>query len=710
MKTIALLGNPNCGKSSVFNLLTGLRQHTGNFPGVTVEQRSGRCVPPRGQAFRVVDFPGTYNLYPTSKDEQVVFDVLTHRDHPDFPDLVLYVLDATHIDQHLLLLSQVRDLGLPAVIGLNMVDRAEKSGLKVDIPLLADALNLRVIPINGQNGNGIPDLILALQKTLEANKKDFYNPIEYQPADQINDLVHSIKTYLPAVASAYSALIVAHHYATLTWLKDDQKDHIEDQVHRSGFNTLQFQYEEIMTRYNIIDDIVNRCVKREEIKRNDHTRSIDKVVTHPIAGPMIFFGILMVIFQSVFAWSEKPMEWIEWLFNTTGHQVRYILGSGWLSSLLVDGVLAGLGGVLVFIPQIAFLFLLITMLEESGYMARAVYLFDRIMQRFGLNGRSLVALVSGTACAIPAIMSTRTISSHRERLTTIMVTPFISCSARLPVYALLVGMMVPKGFWLGVLSYQGLVFTGLYMLGGLTALLAAIIIHRRIKTGEQSHLMISLPDYQWPRIQNVLIVVWTKVASFVREAGKIIIIISVVLWFLASFGMPGKMDDAVQTATAIAKQAGMDEQEISDRIAAAKLEASFAGQLGKSIEPLIEPMGFDWKVGIALITSFAAREVFVGTMATIYSMGSSDDDSARIRDRMHEEVHPVSGKKIYNFGMMLSLLLFYVFAMQCMSTLAVVRKETGSWRWPIIQFLMMTGLAYVVSLSVYQGWLMLSGH
>lgn len=709
MNTIALLGNPNCGKSSVFNLLTGLRQHTGNFPGVTVEQRSGRCVTPLGKTFRVVDFPGTYSLYPTSKDEQVVFDVLTHRDHPDFPDLVLYILDATHIDQHLLLLSQVRDLGLPAVIGLNMVDRAEKVGLKVDIPMLADALKLLVIPINGQNGKGIPQLIQALQQTLKANKNNIHNPIEYQPDAKLNDLVRGIKTYLPTVASAYPALIIAHHYATLTWLKDDQKDHLEDLVHRAGFNALHYQYEEIMSRYKSIDTIVDCCVKRDGIQRNEHTRSIDKVVTHPIGGPIIFFGILMVIFQSVFAWSEKPMEWIEWIFNATGNQVRYALGSGWLSSLLVDGILSGLGGVLVFIPQIAFLFLLITMLEESGYMARAVYLFDRTMQRFGLNGRSLVALVSGTACAIPAIMSTRTISSHRERLTTIMVTPFISCSARLPVYALLVGMMVPKGFWLGILSYQGLVFTGLYLIGGLTALLAAIILHRRIKTGEQSHLMISLPDYRWPRMQNVLIVVWTKVASFIREAGKIIIIISMVLWFLASFGMPGKMDEAIQTTTAAAKQAGMDEQEILDRIAAAKLEASFAGQLGKSIEPLIEPMGFDWKVGIALITSFAAREVFVGTMATIYSIGSSDDDTARIRDRMHEEVHPVSGKKIYNFGMMLSLLLFYVFAMQCMSTLAVVRKETGSWRWPIIQFLMMTGIACVISLSVYQGWLMLSG-
>jgi ferrous iron transport protein B len=415
-----------------------------------------------------------------------------------------------------------------------------------------------------------------------------------------------------------------------------------------------------------------------------------------------------LVFQAVFTWSSLPMEWIESLFVELGGMVRYALGEGWMASLLSDGILAGLGGVLVFIPQIALLFLLISLLEESGYMARAVYLFDRLMRRFGLNGRSLVALVSGTACAIPAIMSARTITNSRERLITILVTPFMSCSARLPVYAVLVGLMVPAESYLGLISYQALVFMGLYLLGVLAAFGSALVLKRLLKTREEGFLLIELPDYQSPHWRNVLFNVWSKVSAFVREAGKIILVISIILWFLASFGPPGRMDRAQRQAEAKALQSNLDVSQTADLVAAARMEASFAGVSGKLIEPLIRPLGFDWKIGIALITSFAAREVFVGTMATIYSIGSTEDEQT-IRQRMAEELNPDTGKPRYTLAVSLSLLLFYVFAMQCMSTIAVVRKETGTWKWPLLQFAFMTGLAYVASLTAYQtlmfmGW------
>ncbi len=702
---IALIGNPNSGKSSVFNQLTGLRQRTGNFPGVTVERHSGMMPLSDGTLVRIIDFPGTYSLYPTSPDEYIVFDVLSHPGHADHPDRVLYVADALRLDQHLLLLSQVRDLGIPAILALNMVDAASGAGQQYDVAALSRDLGLPVIEINGRTGAGMESLRQAMALSLASPQEGAGSqPVTFERTPDMAATIRDIRERFPMVERDYTALLLAHHAERLSYLRPDEAADIRRITNKNGFVSLQAQYTEIMSRFAIIDRITAMHRKMAGGERSTPlTRRLDRFLTHVWWGPLVFFAILLLVFQAVFTWSSLPMTWIEGVFTDLGGMVRYALGEGWLSSLLSDGLLAGLGGVLVFIPQIAMLFLLISLLEESGYMARAVFLFDRIMRKFGLNGRSLVALVSGTACAIPAVMSARTITNTRERLITILVTPFISCSARLPVYAVLVGLMVPETYALGVFSVQALVFMGLYVLGLLAALGAALVFKHTLKGSEPGFLLLELPDYQRPDWRNVGMTVWSKVASFVREAGKIILIISLVLWVMSSFGPPGAMDRAEKSAMEEAQTNNWDAVRTGDHLAAARLEASFAGLTGKAIEPVIRPLGFDWKIGIALVTSFAAREVFVGTMATIYSIGSQNDEQT-VRERMAAEIVPGTDRKRYDLPVSLSLLLFYVFALQCMSTLAVVRKETGSWKWPLWQFAFMTGLAYVVSLVTYQ-WL-----
>lgn len=702
---IALIGNPNSGKSSVFNQLTGLRQRTGNFPGVTVERHSGMLHLAGGTDVRIIDFPGTYSLYPTSPDEYIVFDVLSHPGHADHPDRVLYVADALRLDQHLLLLSQVRDLGIPAILALNMVDAASGAGQQFDVAALSRDLGLPVIEINGRTGAGMEALRHAMAVSLASPQEgDGSQPVTFERTPDMAATIRDIRERFPMVERDYTALLLAHHAERLSYLRPEEAAEIRGITKKNGFVSLQAQYTEIMSRFAVIDRITALHRKAVGGERSTPlTRRLDRFLTHVWWGPLVFFAILLLVFQAVFTWSSLPMTWIEGVFTDLGGMVRYALGEGWLSSLLSDGLLAGLGGVLVFIPQIAMLFLLISLLEESGYMARAVFLFDRIMRKFGLNGRSLVALVSGTACAIPAVMSARTITNTRERLITILVTPFISCSARLPVYAVLVGLMVPETYALGVFSVQALVFMGLYILGLLAALGAALVFKRTLKGSEPGFLLLELPDYQRPDWRNVGMTVWSKVASFVREAGKIILVISLVLWVMSSFGPPGAMDRAEKAALAEAQTNHWDAMRTGDHLAAARLEASYAGLTGKAIEPVIRPLGFDWKIGIALVTSFAAREVFVGTMATIYSIGSQNDEQT-VRERMAAEIVPGTDRKRYDLPVSLSLLLFYVFALQCMSTLAVVRKETGSWKWPLWQFVFMTGLAYVVSLVTYQ-WL-----
>ncbi len=693
----AVVGNPNSGKSTVFNHLTGLRQKVGNFPGVTIDKKLGKLQLDEQHEVTLIDFPGTYSLYPTSLDERIVVQTLTHPQDENYPDAVVYVADVNRLEKHLLFFTQIKDLGLPVILALNMADQAEKEGVEVNTDFLAKEFNAPVVAISGRTGAGFDRLRQEMLSTI-------VNPHQKKPpfyllAAKEQKMAHAVAR-IADVHSDFQAVLIAHHYEWLPFLEDAQRQSIGKQIHEIGFVSLQQQVEETMLRYDTFTPIVRTALRRaKQNNRPSLTEKIDNILTHRIAGPLIFFALMVLVFQAIFSWASYPMDWIEGIFTQAGGWVKYALGSGWLSSLIADGILAGLGGILVFIPQIAILFFLISILEEVGYMARVAFIFDRIMQFFGMNGRSIVALISGGACAIPAIMSTRTISNWKERLITIMVTPMISCSARIPVYIVLIGFVVPDGALGG--WGQGLAMMALYFLGIVGALLSAFIFKLILKTKDRSFLMLELPEYRVPVLRNVGFTVWEKVKSFVTEAGKIIIVISIILWALASFGPPDRMAQAETQARTIALMQNLDDEETQNLIAARQIEASFAGILGKALEPAIKPLGFDWKIGIALITSFAAREVFVGTMATIYSIGSAADEYS-IRDQMTKERNYVTGKPVYTLATSLSLLIFYVFAMQCMSTLAVVKRETKSWKWPILQFLFMSGLAYLGSLLAYQ--------
>ncbi len=699
LKRIALVGNPNSGKTSLFNRLTGLNQKVGNFPGVTVDKKTGLLKLPNGKTLPVIDLPGTYSLYPTSLDERIVLEVLLQDQYPEHPDLIVYVADSTNLERHLLMLTQIIDLGFPVILALNMTDLADKASIQIDISALQEVLDVPVVKVNGRNGTGIHELKILLQNFPVSKKpNEFLFPIPKQN----KELVNSLKALLK-VDNDYRALMLAHHGATLKQVSAQNQLQIKGLTEKADFKSIRGQVDETMYRYEVINHLLERAVKRTG---NNTSRSftdrLDDIITHRAYGLGIFFIILFLMFQAVFSWAETPMELIETGFGWLSKTVAETLPQNWINGVISEGVIPGLGGVLVFIPQIAILFLLITLLEEVGYMSRAVFMSDRLLRNFGLNGRSIVSLISGVACAIPAIMSTRTIGNWKERMITIFVTPLISCSARIPVFAVLVAFVVPHdSSFLGIFNMQGAVIMGLYLLGAGAAIFSAWVLKLVLKTEEKSYFIMELPSYKTPYWKNVLLTVYEKVKTFVLEAGKIILIISIVLWCLASFGPGEKMQIAEEAAKTEATAQMLSEADAQALVASRKIEASYAGHFGKLIEPTIRPLGFDWKIGIALITSFAAREVFVGTMATIYSVGDVDNESSII-ERMRKEKRPDTGEPVFDLPTSLSLLIYYVFAMQCMSTVAVVKRETKSWKWPILQLVYMSALAYLASFFVYQ--------
>lgn len=636
MKKIALFGNPNTGKSSIFNRLTGLRQHVGNFPGVTVDKHIG-TIQIGTDKVALIDFPGTYSIYPRTKDEEVVYQVITNPENKDFPDKIIVVVDSSNLERNLLLFTQLYDLNLPICLLLNMTDVASKQGISVDSQKLKEAFpHAQIIRSNARIGTGMEEL-----KTW-----------------MISDSVDAKKTFSAEKLCA---------------LNEPQK-----------------QVEDTNLRFKQIREIIAKSVTKTE-KTNLFTRKIDKLVVHPIWGYVIFLALLLVIFQSVFTLASYPMDWIDMGTSSLASWLGEQMPPGMFTSLVVDGIIPGIGGVVIFIPQIALLFFMLAILEETGYMARIVFITDRLMRPFGLNGKSVVPLLSSAACAIPGIMATRTISSWQERLTTILVAPLISCSARLPVYTLLISLVIPSQSVGRIFNLQGLVLFGLYLLGILSALLVAWIIKQFFKKKELSVFLLELPDYKSPRWGNVGIEVVEKVKIFVVDAGKIILAISILLWAMASFGPGTKMEDAENAI--LSKNTELTD-EIFDEIAAAKLENSYMGHLGKFIEPVIAPLGYDWKMGISLLTSFAAREVFVGSLATIYSVHDAEEDPKPLLDKMKAQKHR-DGTPVYTLASGLSLLVFYVFAMQCMATLAVVKRETKSWKWPLVQVGYMGVLAYL---------------
>jgi ferrous iron transport protein B len=695
---IALVGNPNSGKSSLFNHLTGLNQKVGNFPGVTVDKKSGfTSLPEKGSA-EVIDLPGIYSIYPRSLDERIVAEVLLNHHSPNTPHIVVVVVDATNIKRGLLLLTQITDIGLPVVLALNMMDLAAKAGLSYDLIKLSQRLQVPVVPLNARKGEGIQALKQEIIRQQNVVTKPVFNiwPEAREPVKMLRDSFHLDNDY-----EAYQFL---EQPQSLSFLSKEQQQ-VVDQVRQSyNFFPGKFQGAETIQRYSFIQDLLNEVtLKQADYAWKNFSYRLDKVLTHKVGGYLIFFAILFLVFQAIFAWAQYPMDFIDGLFADAGSWLGNTLPDGVLTRLLAEGIIPGLGGIIMFVPQIAILFAFISILEETGYMARVVFLMDKIMRKFGLNGKSVVPLMSGMACAIPAIMATRTIDNWKERTITILVTPLMSCSARIPIFTILIAMIVPKTKVLGFFNLQGLALMGLYLLGFIAALASAWVMKKLISLRERSYLMMELPTYRLPKGSNVGLTIIEKTKSFVLEAGKVILAISIVLWVLASYGPGDKLERAEEYVMKETETMRLTEQALQDRIAAFRLENSYAGIIGKSIEPVIKPLGYDWKIGIALITSFAAREVFVGTMATIYSIGSvNEEDQDTIKNRMQSEINPETGGPRFTPAVGLSLLVFYTFAMQCMSTLAVVYRETKGWKWPMIQLTYMTLLAYVSALVVYQ--------
>ncbi len=656
--SVALVGNPNSGKSTLFNSMTGLHQKTGNYAGVTVDKHYG-SYKHKNQEFKVTDLPGTYSLYPKSLDEEVACRALLSVDEKI--DVVVIVADASNLKRHLLLATQLIDLKMSCVLALNMIDEAAKNNTVIYYEELEKLIDIPVIPINSRSKDGIQELKEAITRA-KISDTVFYN-FEKQ------------KQLFPQIDS----------YQTLIQLALDKK---KEQPHAIK----EFELNDNLHRFSKINYMVAKCIKQPEKLNKNLTQKLDTFFTHKVFGFAFFFLVLFVIFQFIFYVAEYPMTWIEEGFAYLMNTVAVSLPKGKLSDLLVNGVLAGISGIVVFVPQIALLFFFIAILEDTGYMARASFILDKVMRKFGLNGKSVIPMISSVACAVPSIMSTRTITNWKDRMITILVTPLISCSARLPVYTLLISMMFARDKSTGILNYQGLVLMGIYLLGFGAALFAALILKKVLKTTEKSYFIMELPVYRKPQWQTVAMLVFDKVKVFLFDAGKIILAISIVLWFLTSHS-PG---DAFEKLESNAVAINLSEADLN----AQKLEASYAGILGKKMEPVIKPLGFDWKIGIALITSFAAREVFVGTMATIYSSGDSENTET-LREKLIAEKNFETQLPAYSSAVCWSLMIFYVFAMQCMSTLATTYRETKHWKWPAIQLVFMTGLAYLSSLLVY---------
>ena len=695
---IALLGNPNSGKSSLFNLLTGLRQKVGNFPGVTVEKKLGKITLAGRLEATVVDFPGAYSLYPRRSDEWVSYKELMSPTQTEGIDMAIVVVDASNLRRNLLYVSQVIDLKIPVVVALTMMDLAKKRGIRIDVDCLAREMQVPVVAVNARTGKGVEQLVSTTSQVYAGDfvAQDFYN-IGLLGEEAIKET----RVLLPEISNYAAVHYLINHESFM--LNKGVQEKIEQIEERHQYNHTRVQAEDIQLRYKKIRSIMQRAVDEDSPERKKlYSEKIDHYLLHRRWGYLIMGVVLFLLFQSIFWVAEYPMSAIESGMGWLGEFVANKMEKNWFSDLLVNGVLAGLGGILVFVPQIMILFGLITLLEDTGYMARISFLSDRIMRRVGLNGKSVMPMIGGFACAVPAIMSARNIENKKERLLTILVTPFMSCSARLPVFTILTSLIIPNKNILGILSLQGLVLMGLYVFGIIIALLVSYILNLLIKIKEKSFFILELPVYRQPRWSNILVTMVEKAKVFVFDAGKVIMVISLLLWGLSSFG-PGEKRKEIERGFAkniVEDPINIKKYEIEK--SSALLENSYAGIIGRTIEPIIKPLGYDWKIGIALVTSFAAREVFVGTMATLYSVGEDADESGEtLRNKMNQAKN-TKGEPVYTLATGFSLLVFYLLAMQCMSTLVVVKRETGGWKWPIIQLFFMTGLAYVLSLCIYQ--------
>ncbi|NRT13025.1 ferrous iron transport protein B [Flavobacterium sp. 14A] len=689
---VALIGNPNVGKTSVFNQLTGLNQQVGNYPGITVEKKIGFCKLPNNVKANILDLPGTYSLNASSIDENVVIELLLNKNDKLYPDVALVVTDVENLKRNLLLFTQIKDLEIPTILVINMADRMEHKGISLDIPYLEEQLKTKIALVSSRKGFGIEELkkLIVTYKTISS--EPCLNASIIDPE------------YFSSLRKAFPGQLLYKLWLVITqdvnFLNLERKE-IHSSFTKSHTDLKRLQQKETIKRYQFINDTLKVGLTVDTSVAKDFRSKLDRVLTHKVWGYVIFFLILFVIFQSIFEWSKLPMDFIDSSFASLSTWAKDSLPDGVLTNLISQGIIPGIGGILIFIPQIAFLFLFISILEESGYMSRVVFLMDKIMRNFGLSGKSVVPLISGTACAIPAIMATRNIENWKERLITILVTPFTTCSARLPVYAIIIALVIPDKRVLGILNLQGLTLMLLYLLGFAMAIFSAYALNKVMKIKSKTFFVVEMPNYKLPMFKNVAINVIEKTKAFVYGAGKIILAISIILWFLASYGPGKQFNNAEEIIKAKTESATLTPLELENEVASFKLENSYIGLMGKTIEPVISPLGYDWKIGIAIISSFAAREVFVGTLATIYSVGGSDNDDT-IKNKMAAEINPVTGEKVFNFASGISLLLFYAFALQCASTLAVTKKETNSWKWPLGQLIFMSGFAYLLALITYQ--------
>lgn len=688
---IALIGNPNVGKSTLFNRLTGLKQRIGNYPGTTVDKRVGKLV--SGQTnINLYDFPGTYSLYPKAADEEIVFDILSNPAHPDHPDKVFVVGNPMRLNRSLLLFRQVQDLGIPVRFILNMMDEAERNNKIVDKTVLEAYVADEIYYTNARTGEGVDHLTEGFLKDFQARPTAFEIPhLYYNGVSQIKEELNLDSDYLAFQHAAQPRIL---------HLKDEENAVIERIRKEHHMVAARMQIAETIHRYEEIDQVVENTVKSTTESQKTFTEKLDDVLTHPIFGYVIFFALLFLVFQAIYTWSAFPMDLIDGFFATMQSSARDLLGSGPLAGLIADGIIPGIGGVVIFIPQIAILIFFLLLMEETGYMSRVIYLMDRWMKPFGLSGKSVIPLMSSVACAIPGVMAARNIENTKERLITVLVAPFMTCAARLPVYAILIALVIPSRKWMGF-DLQGIVLMGLYLLGIFAALGFAWIFKKTLTSRYKSYLIMEMPDYQMPQWRNLFLGLWEKVSAFVFGAGRIILAISIILWVLASWGPTDAYQNADEIIAAEALQQNWDETEHAHHLESYKLENSLLGMLGKTVEPVFRPLGYDWKISIGVLSSFAAREVFVGTMASIYSIGADTEEESTILQRMRSETRP-DGTLVYNFATGISLLLFYAFAMQCMSTLAIVKKETNSWKWPLIQLAFMSVFAYVTAFLAYQ--------
>ena len=691
---VALVGNPNTGKTSVFNNLTGLNQKVGNYPGITVEKKEAVVKLSRNLKAHILDLPGTYSLNATSLDENVVIELLLNKNDKDYPDVVVVISDIENLKRNLLLFTQIKDLGLPTILAINMADRMDRKGIQLDVGLLEKRLKTKVNLISARKNKGFTEL---KQSILDYQKLSVTPCLEASKID---------KQYFESLKKAYPNQDLYKLWLVITQDVNFGKTNRNRISSENGFKPKsdseikRLQQKETIKRYQFINETLKETLTKDLALAKGLRASIDRLLIHKVWGYVIFLAILFLIFQTIYDWSTYPMDFIDESFLALSEFVKDVFPLGMLSDLISEGIIPGIGGIVIFVPQIAFLFLFISILEETGYMSRVVFLMDRIMRKFGMSGKSVVPLVSGTACAIPAVMAARNIESWKERLVTILVVPFTTCSARLPVYLIIIGLVIPDERWLGVFNYQGITLMLLYLLGFVTAVGSGWLASKMLKIEFKSYFVVEMPDYKMPIFKNVFYTVIEKTKSFVFGAGKIILAISIILWVLASYGPTDDFDNAESIVTASLDMTGLSQEQINTEISSYKLKNSYIGYAGRAIEPAVIPLGYDWKIGIAIIASFAAREVFVGTLATIYSV--ENDNEQTIKNRMAAETNPILGGPLFTFASGISLLLFYAFAMQCMSTLAIVRRETGTWKWPMIQLFGMSGFAYVVALIAFQ--------